>query len=182
MLAYFCPFLSVSSGTKRPPVLEAVSSGCLPQAVAFPFKIGNNLTIFIVATINPIGLTSNGTNFKFHPWEYYRLCILFRDPRWKMDFKIVCTAFWGRNILKPECIIKNWHRANKPYWPISMNEINSRLLPGVSRIAYQTDLFPYSHKLQQQKEEMELHPAVSSWIFPERLSLTTAAKYDDRNL
>lgn len=49
-------------------------------------------------------------------------------------------------------------------------------------MAYQNDHFPYSHKLQQQKEEMGLHPAVSSWISPERLSLTVVAKYDDRNL
>jgi hypothetical protein len=35
--------------------------------LTFPFKIGNNLTIFVVAAINPIGVTSNGTNFKFHP-------------------------------------------------------------------------------------------------------------------
>ena len=40
-----------------------VSSGCHQSS----FKMGNDLTIFVVATINPLGVTSNGTNFKFHP-------------------------------------------------------------------------------------------------------------------
>jgi hypothetical protein len=31
------------------------------------------LTIFVVAAINPIGVTSNGTNFKFHPWDLDRV-------------------------------------------------------------------------------------------------------------
>ena len=68
-----------------------VSSGCH----LFPFKMGKDLTVFVVATINPLGVTPNGTNFKFHPWELYQVCIPFRGPRWKMDFKTVCTAFWG---------------------------------------------------------------------------------------
>ena len=66
-----------------------VSSGCH----LFPFKMGKDLTVFVVATINPLGVTPNGTNFKFHPWELYQVCIPFRGPRWKMDFKTVCTAF-----------------------------------------------------------------------------------------
>ena len=58
-----CALLSVGPQLKDLSLQAYVSSGCYQ----FPFKMGNDLTIFVVVTINPLGVPSNGTNFKFHP-------------------------------------------------------------------------------------------------------------------
>lgn len=65
----------------------------LMALTSIKFRIRNYLTIFVVAPINPIGFASNGQISNFTQETFIRFASHYRDPRWKMDFRIVCTEF-----------------------------------------------------------------------------------------
>lgn len=107
-------------------------------AINSQFKMGNDLTIFVVVTINPLGGPIKWDKFPFTHETVIRLAIPFRDPRWKMDCKAVLLHFeaeyfktWMHN---PKGLAEARIKHSDPYhWRIS-----TPLLLGVSGITYET--------------------------------------------